>query len=197
MPRVVDETERRKAIAEAALSIARTEGLEAVTFRSVAAEMGARSTTVITHYAPARRDLIGLMLAELFAMAQGLADAVLPTLEPRQALLLLTERVLPLDPDSRTMAKLALDATQEFGAETGLGDGLETWGQWLESRIGTLVASIGSPAGDEIATDLILSHLAGTTLYGLIDADNWPPARQRQSLHALLGRLGLSVLGFD
>lgn len=192
MPRVVDEAERCKAIADAALEIARTEGLAAVTFRSVANLMGARSTTVVTHYAPSRRDLIGLMLAELFATVQDVSDAVLPSMEPRQALLLLTERVLPIDAESRTMAQLALDAAQEFGADTNMGDGLQTWGDWLQSRVGALVVSIGSTVDDEVATDLILSHLAGSTLYGLTDPDNWPPARQRRSLHGLLDALGLS-----
>lgn len=191
MPRVVDENERTKAIASAALAIARADGLAAVTFRAVAAKMGASSTTVVTHYAPVRRDLIALMLAELFGAAEEVADAVLPELEPRYALRLLTERVLPLDEDSRTMANLALDAARDLGADGGLGSGLEGWGQWLETRIGSLVAAIGSPAGPEVATDLILAALAGITLYGLVDPDHWPAARQRQALHGLLNTLGL------
>jgi len=57
VPIQVDSTERRAAIAEATVRVAAREGLQAVTIRSVAAELGA-STTVITNYLPTRTALL-------------------------------------------------------------------------------------------------------------------------------------------
>jgi AcrR family transcriptional regulator len=57
VPIQVDSTKRRAAIAEATVQVAAREGLQAVTIRSVAAELGA-STTVITNYLPTRTALL-------------------------------------------------------------------------------------------------------------------------------------------
>ncbi len=57
MPIQVDSAERRAAIADATVRVAAREGLQAVTIRSVAAELGA-STTVITNYLPTRTALL-------------------------------------------------------------------------------------------------------------------------------------------
>ena len=191
MPRVVDADERKKAIAQAALSIARADGLAAVTFRNVAKQMGASSTTVVSHYAPSRRHLVSLMLIELFSGLQELADEVLPTLDATEALEALAEGVLPLYPESRVIAQLGLDAALEFGTKGGVGEGLDNWGRWLHARIGELVRSIGSPLGNEVATDALVAGLAGITLYGLADPQRWTPDRQRGAVQAMLMALGL------
>lgn len=57
MPIQVDLAERRAAIADATVRVAAREGLQAVTIRSVATELGA-STTIITNYLPTRTALL-------------------------------------------------------------------------------------------------------------------------------------------
>ena len=57
MPIQVDLAERRAAIADATVRVAAGQGLQAVTIRSIAAELGA-STTVITNYLPTRTALL-------------------------------------------------------------------------------------------------------------------------------------------
>ena len=194
MPRVVDADARRRAIAKAALSIARAEGLAAVSFRTVAKAMGARSTTVVSHYAPTRRALIDLMFAELFRGLQDATDQMLPKLDPVDALVMLGEGVLPLSPETRVIAQLGLDAALEFGAKDGFGEGLESWGDWLQNRVGELVAEIGSPLGNDVATDAIIGSLAGITFYGLVDPEGWPAERQRAALRGLLAALCLTAV---
>jgi len=57
VPIQVDLTERRAAIADATIRVATREGLQAVTIRAIAADLGA-STTVITNYLPTRTALL-------------------------------------------------------------------------------------------------------------------------------------------
>ena len=193
MPRVVDAEERRTEIASAALGVAREHGMAGVTFRSVATAMGATSTTVVTHYARNRSVLVGLMMKHLFHMAEEMADAFLPTLAPAEGLQLLTEAVLPTSDESRMLASLVLDATIEFGFAGEIGDELEGWGDWLRSHIRDLVDQVDHPAGMDVdaATDAIAASLAGITLYGLVDSDNWSSERQRRTLATLMASLGL------
>ncbi len=57
MPIRIDVERRRQEIAEATFAVAAREGIQAVTLRSVAAELGA-STTAITNYLPTRAELL-------------------------------------------------------------------------------------------------------------------------------------------
>lgn len=197
MPKVVDAVVRRGDIAAAAIAIARSDGLHAVSFRRVAREMGASSTTVVQHYVASRRELIELMMEKMFGDLAWVADQLIPTLDPRIALRLLTENVLPMNPHSHLIARLALDATIELAPEHGLGHGLETLGGWLETRIHELVTTIGSPVGTTAAADLIYATIAGISLYGLVDREAWPPQRQQQTIRTLLDSLGLGADGVN
>lgn len=171
--------------------------MSAVTFRAVATEMGATSTTVVTHYAPNRAALVGLMMRHLFHLAEQAADSVLAVLSPRDGLQLLTETVLPITTESKVLASVALDAAMEFGTAEQVGDELESWGEWLHSRIHSLVAKIDSPFGIDEATDTIVAGLAGITLYGLVDGNNWPPDRQRAALRTLTASVLSETVGKD
>lgn len=195
MPRRVDAEQRKREIGVAALKIGRSEGLDAVTFRAVAAEMGASSTTVVTHYAPTRQALVALMTKQLFSMAEQLADKMLPALEPAQALALLCETILPVTPESKLLASLAMQAGNEFGVAGGVGSELEGWSDWLHERVRALVAAAAAPAPAEdidATTDALLAALAGISMYGLVDSAAWPADRMRAALATLLHKLGLT-----
>lgn len=191
MPRHVEREERLSQIAAAALAVARLDGLSAVTFRRVAAEMGAASTTVVTHYVENRAALVQLMLAHLFGLAESLVDPVLAAMTPEEGLALIAEAILPISDESRLLASIALDAAREFGTDAEVGDELESWGGWLQGRVVSLVEQIapGDDSGER--ADALLAALAGFTLYGLVDRQNWPPERQRAALKQLLASLHL------
>ncbi len=191
MPRQVDAAQRKTEIGAAALRIGRTQGLDAVTFRSVAAEMGASSTTVVTHYAPTRHALIALMTGQLFSIAEKLADQILPALDPAESLALLCESVLPTTPESRLLASLALQAGHEFGTSEGVGDELEGWSVWLHERVRALVAANIASGDIDSYTDVLLGAMAGISMYGLIDSAAWPPDRMRAAMATVLSKLGL------
>lgn len=194
MPRRVDAEQRKREIGVAALKIGRRDGLDAVTFRAVAAEMGASSTTVVTHYAPTRQALVALMTNQLFSIAEQLADQLLPALEPAQALALLCETILPVTPESKLLASLAMQAGNDFGVTGGVGNELEGWSIWLHERVRALVAATAPAPAEDIdsTTDALLAALAGISMYGLVDSAAWPPDRMRAALATLLHKLGLT-----
>ena len=85
MPIQVDLTERRAAIADATVRVAAREGLQAVTIRSVASELGA-STTVITNYLPTRTALLVNALQQIESTWLEELEAELVGDNPRDAL---------------------------------------------------------------------------------------------------------------
>lgn len=173
MPRQVEREQRLDQIAIAALAVARRDGATAVTFRRVATEMGADSTTVVTHYVDSRAALVQLMLSKLFAAAESLAGPILDAMAPADGLRLLARGVLPITDESR----------------------LEAWGSWLRDRVVSLVAQISPGDHSRARADALLVSLAGFTLYGLVDGANWPPERQRDALEQLL--IDLELQGGD
>lgn len=191
MPRHVERDVRLNQIAAAALAVARRDGVSAVTFRRVAAEMKAGSTTVVTHYVDSRAALVRLMLGHLFASAESLIDPALAAMEPTEGIRVVAEGVLPVTDESRLLASIALDAAREFGTNAEVGDELEAWGGWLQDRVVTLVERIAPGSDSHMRADALLAALAGFTLYGLVDRPNWPPERQRAALHQLLASLRL------
>lgn len=76
MPRIVDHAARRKELAQAALSIVRAEGAEALSVRRLAAASG-WSVGALRHYVPDMDALAGLLLEEVSArVQQGVADVL-------------------------------------------------------------------------------------------------------------------------
>ena len=85
MPIQVDLAERRAAIADATVRVAAREGLQAVTIRSVATELGA-STTYITNYLPTRTALLVNALQQIESTWLEELEAELVGNNPQDAL---------------------------------------------------------------------------------------------------------------
>ena len=191
MPRVVDAGARKSEIADAALRLARNQGLAAVTFRNIAREMGARSTTVVSHYAPSRRALVELMFDRLSEVDAHVSTGSAAS-SPEAALARLAESLLPTTPETRLVAQLRLDAAVAFPDEEQ-GDGLLAgWGLVDRRDLEGLVRRIRPAVGALAVTDALVAGLNGIALHGLVDTQRWDAARQRLALHTLLGSLGLT-----
>jgi AcrR family transcriptional regulator len=85
VPIQVDLEERRAEIADATVRVAIREGLQAVTIRSVATELGA-STTVITNYLPTRTALLVNALQQIEMTWLDELEACLGGDDPQEAL---------------------------------------------------------------------------------------------------------------
>jgi len=110
-----DHGERREAIALVAAELIATRGLDHVTLRSVAAELGV-TTGVVTHYFPSKDALLrhtkDLAFDRTHARARAAAEGP-PGLERVQAVV---AAVLPLDRERRTLWRLLVAF---FGSAVG------------------------------------------------------------------------------
>jgi len=109
VPRIVDQDQRRAAIAEALWRVAAGEGLEAVSLARVAREAGV-SKGRVQHYFASRDELLADAGRRLVARVRGrVADrlaAAGPTLAPAEHVRVLLRGVLPLDETSRVDARV-------------------------------------------------------------------------------------------
>ncbi len=192
MPRLVDGDQRRREIADAAFDIARERGLDAVTFRSVAARMGAASTTVVTHYAPTREALMGLLAAHVLPIQQRLIDEVIETLEPVPALRVLVDALLPTRRVNRLMARLVFGPLADLATIEATHRAFLTW---LRATINRVVSSLDPSDSPGTLTELVIVAIAGTTTMALADPEGWPPDRQRAFVALQLDRFGLPMAG--
>lgn len=192
MPRIVDESQRHAEIGRAALSIAMAKGIDAVTFRSVAAEIGAGSTTAVTHYAATRVDVLRLMLGTLYTAGQEAIEAAAAPSDPRAALADLIEAVLPTDQLTLGFARVAVDASLQIAGGLTGHEELDQWGSWLYDRVAALVAEITGP-DSAAASDALIAMITGVSLSTLLASDYWTPDRQRAAARAALVAHGLSA----
>ncbi len=191
MPRIVDDAERRDEIGRVALEIAFADGVSAVTFRAVAAGLGATSTTAVTHYASSRVEVLKLMLSSFYSAVQTALEPGDGSEEPRAALAALIESVLPTDPFTLLGARIAFDASLQIGSDLGSQDELERWGEWLYTRVESLVEQIHGPSSIAVS-DAVVATVTGVSLSTLIDGDYWTPERQRAAVVATLDAHDLS-----
>jgi AcrR family transcriptional regulator len=108
VPKIVDHEQRRRELADAALTLAAREGLAAVTTRATAAECG-WSTGVLNHYFGSRNELL---LAALRRTGDLQWDAYQRILAAGgtayETLTAITESVLPLDARRLAMTRVFL-----------------------------------------------------------------------------------------
>jgi AcrR family transcriptional regulator len=110
VPKRVDHDQRRAEIADALLRIAATRGLQAVTFREVAAEAGV-SVRLVQYYFGTKAELLaramGFLAARLDARVKRRAAELDGPLSRCQVVEVVLTSVLPLDDDSRADALAA------------------------------------------------------------------------------------------
>jgi AcrR family transcriptional regulator len=93
----VDHAARRRQVCEIAGRLIASAGLEAVTFRDIAAEAGC-STRIVSHYFRDKRELLLAIFLEFSARSLDRCEAaLLPPTDPVTVL----EAVLPLDSERR------------------------------------------------------------------------------------------------
>ena len=104
MPKHVDHDERRRVLAHAAADIVAAHGLDALTFRELAAKAGV-SVALVQHYFGSKADLLVHTLDrqsdEIGARVTGRLEALGPDASPGSRILAVAEAFLPTDDLSR------------------------------------------------------------------------------------------------
>ena len=111
MPRKVDHDERRRLIADALISVAAGQGLEAVSLRHVAAAAGV-SSGMVQHYFRTKDEMMAFALAVVRERSQARVTQAVAGLgddpPPRLLLRTIVATLLPLDDDKRDDGRVAL-----------------------------------------------------------------------------------------
>ncbi|MEO0032427.1 MAG: hypothetical protein RIS94_2185 [Pseudomonadota bacterium] len=190
MPLIVDRAEKRAAVIEIAFDLVADRGIEALTFREIAAAASC-STSIVSHYFGNKNELLFCVYQ---VANQRAAERIQSKLEDKAALSDCFETVLPLSDESRRNWRVWLAFWARAHIEPAY---FEERRKAAEQSL-ALYASIIRPSlntNDETALDLcarrLLAAIAGIGLEACFAPDDWSSDRIREVLRSELHSLGL------
>ncbi|MGI5341395.1 TetR/AcrR family transcriptional regulator [Streptomyces sp. CA-181903] len=192
MPRTKGDHEaRRRDVSEAVWRVLAAHGFDGLTLRAVAAELGA-TTGLLTHYFPAKRDLLAHALDLLDRRSAARPRRVAPRGLPAVRAALLD--ILPLTPAATDSNRIWVSSWDTALADPALREGHAERYARGRDRLSELVAAaqeLGElPPGDP---DRIAAGAQGFALglvvQALFDPVAFPPERQTELLDDYLAAL--------
>jgi len=180
VPRAVDPRERRATIAAAVTTVLEQGGVEAVTMRNVAAELGS-TTGLLTHWVANRAELIRLALA---ATADNQTERALATLARRpDDMAGALEQFLPLDDSRLAEMKVWLGFWALAISDPSLQAEQRDRYRGFRRRFAAHLRTLGLSAGDAgTAADHVMTSVDGIAVAAVFDPQHWTPSRQRRHL---------------
>ena len=186
MPRAVDPAVRLRQIDSAVLHLVAHEGIAAVTFRRVAAELGA-STTAVTHFVPDRETLLDRAFSALRAEVAAAITAAEAHPAPLDRLRALLVGGLPLAGDAAPWQAYGNFQTAGGRAAWTLAAAADV--SRLRGAIDGALAALPLRAPRAAALDLCATLIDGISASVLVEPAAWPAERQRATVDALLSAL--------
>ena len=151
MPKTVDHEARREQLAEAVLTVIQRSGLERVTLREVAREVGWTSG-VLLHYFRDKEELVTFAFELATRRAGRRVDERLPGLRGLAALRAFMEETLPISENARFDAEIWQTFEGHAVALPGVGAQQRYQYQFLQERLAGMVRE--AQALDEIAPEV-------------------------------------------
>lgn len=191
MPKQVDIVAQKQAIADAAIRVIGETGLEATRLRDVAAAAGV-TTGAVTHYFDGKDEVL---IAALEELVRRIVDPEVWRLPHggslRDTLIAICGEILPLDKETRCEWRVWLAfwgrATHTPRlAEIHRGYYVRITGALAEALIGHGGLE---PARANLIADAIVAAVDGVGVRATVEPDQWPAARQRQTLATLISPL--------
>jgi len=183
MPKIVDRETERRSIAEAAIGVIGTMGLDAARLRDVAAAAGA-TTGALTHYFDGKDAVLEAALREMAGrISAALEDPVPSGATPRDIARYAAE-FLPVDDESRLGWRVWI----AFWGRAIVNPTLrrqhrEVYARFVV-RLSGLTGARGARARD--LADAIIAAIDGVGIRATLEPEAWPPVRQRRVIAALL-----------
>lgn len=191
MPLVVDKEERRAQVIAMAFDLVSDQGIEALTFREIAAANGC-STSIVSHYFRNKNEL----LFKVYQVANDRArDRLMAAHEARRPLLECFDAILPVDDRSRRnwrvwlafWSRAHLEPAYLEERQRAAEDSLSLYRSMLAANLDT---NAGSPAM-ELAARRLITAVAGIGLEACFAPDDWTVERMHAVLKAELADLGV------
>ncbi len=195
MPLVVDREQRRSEVMAVAFDLVAAQGIEALTFREIAATTGC-STSIVSHYFRNKNELLFGVYRLANERARERLDAAfaagLPLLECFDA-------ILPVDDAARRnwrvwlafWARAHLEPEYLEERRQAAEGSLSLYRAMLAERTGLDVAD----ASLDIASRRLIAAVAGIGLEAMFAPDDWTVARMHEVLGAVFDDLGLRGSG--
>jgi AcrR family transcriptional regulator len=193
MPRVVDPQVRRTEIAEAVLHVLAREGVEGVTMRGVANELGC-TTGLLTHWVDGRAALIRLALATIVQRQTDRAIACLG--DDVESVVRALEQFLPLDDERRDEATIWLGFWALAVHDPELR--AEHRARYREFRLTCtrFLRDNGAPAdATTTVVDQVMTSVDGIAVAAVLEPEYWTIARQRSALGNVVAGARVSLEG--
>lgn len=190
MPIIVNRDKRRAEVVEIAFDLVADRGIEALTFREIAAAAGC-STSIVSHYFGNKNELLFC----IYQVANQRATERIQTLQANGATVAAClESVLPLNEDSRRNWRVWLAFWARAHIDPAYFEERRRAAQASLALYGSMIAPmLGSD--DEARLDLaarrLLAMIAGIGLEACFAPEDWPAERIRLVLQAELNGLGL------
>lgn len=191
MPIVVDKEERRAQVVAIAFDLVADEGIEALTFREIAAATGC-STSIVSHYFRNKNEL----LFKVYQVANERARVrLMAAHDSERPLIECFDAVLPVDEPSRRNWRVWLAFWSRAHLEPAyLEERRRAAADSLALYRAILAASLGTDAGTpelEMAARRLIAAVAGIGLEACFAPDDWTAERMHAVLAAELADLGV------
>jgi AcrR family transcriptional regulator len=184
MPRVVDRDERLGEIAAAVGRVLERGGVEQVTMRNVASELGC-TTGLLTHWVTDRAALLHVALRAT-ADAQT-ARAMAALVRDPHDLAGAVEAFLPLDEVRRAEQKVWLGFWALAISDATLrAEQRDRYRDFRVHLVGHLRALGSTPSSARDAADLLMTTADGIAVSATFDPDHWTPSRQRRQVRTVI-----------
>lgn len=184
MPIAIDREQRSADVARVAAQLIAQGGLEAVTFRNLAAALGC-STTAISHYFPTRNDVLVATYIHIADRAQA-RRAQLQS-GGRHGIAELLQQILPIAEEQSDDWRVWLCFWTSALFDPALAQIQQVRNEVTRSEIEQLLGTSGwTPAAARDLSQLMMTTLYGIAIQAIFDPARWPPAQQRKALQKVL-----------
>ena len=191
MPIVVDKDERRSQVVAMAFDLIADKGIEALTFREIAAAIGC-STSIVSHYFRNKNEL----LFKVYQVANDRArDRLCAARDAGLPLLACFDAILPVDEAARRnwrvwlafWSRAHLEPAYLEERRRAAEDSLTLYRAMLAQALQMPVETAAMEAGAR----RLIAAVAGIGLEACFDPDDWTVSRMHQVLTGVLADLGV------
>ena len=186
MPRNVDHDERRRDIARAAIRLLAKSGPRGLTLRALAEELGG-SITLVTHFFPNRRALLGAVTSQVIEDSapdlESAGRAELPHAERLRAFLIW---LLPTTDEQVQLERSRVLLSAESDAHFNVQEFFDTWERTIRDLIAQYVAPVVGESERQFYIDLIRIVQNGVVLSSVEHPKYWTPEKQIEFIDTLV-----------
>ena len=192
MPRYVNHEDRRREILDATLIVLAQRGVNGLTFRAVAEEMGG-SSTLVTHFFPTRQALLDALAESVAWLPEDLFADEAAFEDPRERLRFFLLWLVPGDEQARVYEQARVSLIGERDTRLRTQHFFDMWDTRMREVLRDHLLPLLEEEEIPAAVDLLRCLANGITLSTVEHPDEWPPSRQEAVVDHALRALGLQV----